>query len=250
MHQPGQEIEGPMAVTVLGGLLSSTLLNLVVLPALAERFGGPRLERSGGMMRRLACSRRCAAGTACATRRRPRLPAGDVPAAFEQASGRRTRRSGRRADWWQDYGDPQLTALIGQAQARNLDIAQAAARLRQADARARQAGAALLPTLGLNGNVNSFYGQTSGVSAHETDYSAGLAASYELDFWGKNRDLLNAAEARARRQRRRPRHRGADRHRQRRQHLFPASVVARAHRGGAGQSANPRKTSWTWCSGA
>jgi Cu/Ag efflux pump CusA len=42
MNAPGQEIEGPMAVTVLGGLLSSTLLNLVVLPALAERFGGPR----------------------------------------------------------------------------------------------------------------------------------------------------------------------------------------------------------------
>jgi CzcA family heavy metal efflux pump len=42
MNQPGQEIEGPMAVTVLGGLLTSTLLNLVVLPALAERFGGPR----------------------------------------------------------------------------------------------------------------------------------------------------------------------------------------------------------------
>jgi CzcA family heavy metal efflux pump len=42
LHQPGQEIEGPMAVTVLGGLISSTLLNLVVLPALAERFGGPK----------------------------------------------------------------------------------------------------------------------------------------------------------------------------------------------------------------
>ena len=42
LHQPGQEIEGPMAVTVLGGLLSSTLLNLVVLPGLAEHFGGPR----------------------------------------------------------------------------------------------------------------------------------------------------------------------------------------------------------------
>jgi CzcA family heavy metal efflux pump len=35
---PGQEIEGPMAVTVLGGLVSSTLLNLFVLPALAYRF--------------------------------------------------------------------------------------------------------------------------------------------------------------------------------------------------------------------
>jgi len=42
LHQPGQEIEGPMAVTVLGGLISSTFLNLVVLPALAERFGGPK----------------------------------------------------------------------------------------------------------------------------------------------------------------------------------------------------------------
>jgi CzcA family heavy metal efflux pump len=42
LHQPGQEIEGPMAVTVLGGLLSSTLLNLIVLPGLAEQFGGPR----------------------------------------------------------------------------------------------------------------------------------------------------------------------------------------------------------------
>jgi Cu/Ag efflux pump CusA len=38
MNRPGQEIEGPMAVTVLGGLLSSTLLNLFVLPALAHRF--------------------------------------------------------------------------------------------------------------------------------------------------------------------------------------------------------------------
>ncbi len=38
LHQPGQEIQGPMAVTVLGGLLSSTLLNLLVLPALALRF--------------------------------------------------------------------------------------------------------------------------------------------------------------------------------------------------------------------
>jgi Cu/Ag efflux pump CusA len=38
MHRPGQEIEGPLAVTVLGGLASSTLLNLLVLPALAQRF--------------------------------------------------------------------------------------------------------------------------------------------------------------------------------------------------------------------
>jgi CzcA family heavy metal efflux pump len=38
MNRPGQEIEGPLAVTVLGGLLSSSLLNLMVLPALARRY--------------------------------------------------------------------------------------------------------------------------------------------------------------------------------------------------------------------
>ncbi|HYL69879.1 MAG TPA: efflux RND transporter permease subunit, partial [Candidatus Dormibacteraeota bacterium] len=38
LNRPGQEIEGPMAVTVLGGLLSSTALNLLVLPALARRY--------------------------------------------------------------------------------------------------------------------------------------------------------------------------------------------------------------------
>jgi Cu/Ag efflux pump CusA len=34
----GQEIEGPMAIVILGGLVSSTLLTLLLLPALAERF--------------------------------------------------------------------------------------------------------------------------------------------------------------------------------------------------------------------
>jgi len=38
LDRPGQEIEGPMAVTVLGGLMSSTLLNLLVLPALAQHY--------------------------------------------------------------------------------------------------------------------------------------------------------------------------------------------------------------------
>ena len=35
----GQEIEGPMAIVILGGLISSTVLNLLLLPALALKFG-------------------------------------------------------------------------------------------------------------------------------------------------------------------------------------------------------------------
>ena len=39
MGDPGREIEGPMALVILGGLVSSMALNLLVLPILAWRFG-------------------------------------------------------------------------------------------------------------------------------------------------------------------------------------------------------------------
>jgi Cu/Ag efflux pump CusA len=38
MHQPGHEIEGPMAVVILGGLVSSTLVSLLLVPPLAARW--------------------------------------------------------------------------------------------------------------------------------------------------------------------------------------------------------------------
>jgi Cu/Ag efflux pump CusA len=42
--EAGREIEGPMATVILGGLVTSTLLNLFVLPTLALRYG--RFESS------------------------------------------------------------------------------------------------------------------------------------------------------------------------------------------------------------
>jgi Cu/Ag efflux pump CusA len=39
--RPGAEIEHPMAVVILGGLATSTALNLLVLPVLYRRFGEP-----------------------------------------------------------------------------------------------------------------------------------------------------------------------------------------------------------------
>ena len=41
---PGREIEGPMAIVILGGLATSTALNLLVLPTLALRYG--RFEKA------------------------------------------------------------------------------------------------------------------------------------------------------------------------------------------------------------
>jgi Cu/Ag efflux pump CusA len=41
LHQPGHEIEGPMAVVILGGLVSSTLVSLLLIPPLAVRWLKP-----------------------------------------------------------------------------------------------------------------------------------------------------------------------------------------------------------------
>jgi Cu/Ag efflux pump CusA len=38
LHQPGHEIEGPMAVVILGGLVSSTFVSLLMIPSLAARW--------------------------------------------------------------------------------------------------------------------------------------------------------------------------------------------------------------------
>ncbi|MGH9810439.1 MAG: efflux RND transporter permease subunit, partial [Terriglobia bacterium] len=44
-NAPGNEIEGPLAIVILGGLVTSTALNLIVLPILALRFGQFASER-------------------------------------------------------------------------------------------------------------------------------------------------------------------------------------------------------------
>ncbi|MBE7249396.1 MAG: efflux RND transporter permease subunit, partial [Actinomycetospora chiangmaiensis] len=42
--EPGREIEGPMALIILGGLVTSTVLNLLILPVLALRYARFRAE--------------------------------------------------------------------------------------------------------------------------------------------------------------------------------------------------------------
>jgi multidrug efflux system outer membrane protein len=147
------------------------------------------------MIRMLLLSSAVAIAVAgCTNTPLPTLAPGDVPASFEQKAPV-SAPLWPAHDWWTNYGDPQLSTLMQQAEANNLDIAQAAARLRQADARARQAGAALLPQVGAGGSVNTLYGQANGTAEHETDFNGGLDVSYELDFWGKNRDALDSADA-------------------------------------------------------
>jgi len=62
MNEPGREIEGPMALVIVGGLLTSMTLNLLVLPTLALRYGRfeARVDRSSEPPAKLASRRRAA----------------------------------------------------------------------------------------------------------------------------------------------------------------------------------------------
>ena len=126
----------------------------------------------------------------------PPPPAVDLPNRYIQPSASESA-TGPDAHWYRQFSSPELSALIEAADQGNLDLAAASARVLQANARARAAGAALLPEFDLNGNVIRFSGDTGNASAHETDWAALLSASYEIDFWGKNRATARSAELQA-----------------------------------------------------
>jgi len=113
-------------------------------------------------------------------------------AAFEQALPTETA-AWVGKDWFQGFGSSELNSLIEQASNNNLDVSAARSRIAQADARARQAHAAILPNVDAAGNANYLAGHSGGATAHETDWAALLSASYEVDFWGKNRATADAA---------------------------------------------------------
>jgi outer membrane protein, multidrug efflux system len=146
--------------------------------------------RGGNYLAR-ACALSLLACTGCALQA-PKPVTPEVPDAFQNGPpGAHAGWPGK--DWYRGFGSAELTALITQAAASNLDVAAARARLAQADARARQAGAAILPSVDGLGNGNFLAGHSGNGSAHELDWSALLSTSYEVDFWGKNRATANAA---------------------------------------------------------
>lgn len=103
-------------------------------------------------------------------------------------------------DWWRSFRSRELTLLIEEAQTSNLDIAAAIARIMQADAQARVAGAPLLPNVTGDADATRSHqggGNSSGSQGGSRDtvtYRTFLTASYEIDFWGKNRAAQLAAK--------------------------------------------------------
>jgi NodT family efflux transporter outer membrane factor (OMF) lipoprotein len=109
-------------------------------------------------------------------------------------------------DWWRGFRSSELTSLMDAAQIHNFDIAVAVAQIVQADAQVGVSGAPLLPTLTgdasaqreKNSSAASSIGSGNGFGGVTfNQFTTSLTASYIVDFWGKNRATLYAAEENA-----------------------------------------------------
>ena len=135
--------------------------------------------------------------SACAADRAT-LPDAQMPAAFTHGAETGPPPAATiAAPDFLDFGSEALRNLLARAEQGSTDIGIAAARIKQADARARQAGAAILPSVDFNPNGVGYAGGAHGHSAHEFDWNAVFSASYELDLWGKLRAERDSATAAA-----------------------------------------------------
>jgi len=102
--------------------------------------------------------------------------------------------------WWSLFGDAELTALIEEALANNLDLRAAVARIDLARANLLLARSFLYPSVDLN--VNPRRSKNSAATSFRqgppyisTTHTVGLSAAYEIDLWGKLRAGRDAAES-------------------------------------------------------
>lgn len=128
-----------------------------------------------------------------------------LPAAFRDAPSAEAKADVENpavdARWWTLFGDAKLTELVDTALTNNADLRQAIARVSQAEAAAREAGASLFPALDAQGSIsnNKLSEKTATWSVNSPDIlrarSASLVLSYELDVWGRVRRLNESARA-------------------------------------------------------
>ncbi|HEX9702758.1 MAG TPA: efflux transporter outer membrane subunit [Rhodospirillales bacterium] len=130
-------------------------------------------------------------------------PAVETPAAWAEpaADGPKDTAAWPVSDWWRGFGSPVLDGLIAAARTNNANIGQAAARVLQAEAQAKIAGADLWPSLDGSLGAGRTWDGTAGTGGGRrtttitNSLSAGFDVSYEIDLFGKNRAALTAAEA-------------------------------------------------------
>ncbi len=147
-------------------------------------------------MRRSAAGILALALAACAVGPDYQRPEAVVSAAYKEAVGWKTaepRDEASRGDWWEIFGDPQLSALIASIDFSNQNVLLAEARFRQAQAFAAQSRAALFPTLDADASIT----RSRSAGAVSDNRSVALNSSWEIDLWGRLRRALESSAANA-----------------------------------------------------
>ncbi|MCL2888337.1 MAG: efflux transporter outer membrane subunit [Elusimicrobia bacterium] len=102
-----------------------------------------------------------------------------------------------RPKWWEMFNDNVLNSLVEEGVQNNKDLAAALARVEEAKAQVKITNSALFPSLDFG--AQAYYGtvviNNENVTSPVQEYTAAPALSYELDLWGKNRRLSEAAKA-------------------------------------------------------
>jgi multidrug efflux system outer membrane protein len=161
----------------------------------------------GAFLRGVSASVLAASLAACTANPQALDRPGDVPPAFTAPSDK-TAPIWPQADWWTKFGAEELAPLEVTAQKENLDIAQAAARVLEAEAADGIALSALFPTLGgsfdasRSGSNTPIISNSTGIPSRARNaYSAGLSASYQQGFFGTQYLQLQASREDLRAQR-------------------------------------------------
>lgn len=94
--------------------------------------------------------------------------------------------------WWKRFNDPALNALIDRALAENLDLAQSAARLKQARESLVQARADRLPTVDASASAGRNFNSDA---TDRSSFSIGGDAAWEIDLFGGIARGVEAARA-------------------------------------------------------
>jgi outer membrane protein, multidrug efflux system len=127
-------------------------------------------------------------------------PKVDAPSAFlyEPKSAADT----ANTQWWKQFQDPVLDALIAEALANNLNVKVAAANVEQAAGVFTQTRSELFPQVGYGATAERLRTTEAGATPlsalipnPQNAYQAVLTASWELDLWGRIRRLSEAARA-------------------------------------------------------
>lgn len=132
-----------------------------------------------------------------------RKPEVSVPGRFDAAPVNAAPDIWPDREWWRGFGSRELDTLIAQAVESNRNLRAAVARIRQAEAQAKIAGADLYPALSAGGSASRAKraarnpSSTSSSSARgTTTYQGTLTASYQVDLFGENSATASAAETR------------------------------------------------------